>query len=233
MNWIVLDVDGVLIDVSRSYDMATKLTVEYFLSKAGIDKKVDLKVIDELRRKGAFGDDYNLSEALLSAGDDADEIPAGATIQWVRDRFGTTVPADDIKRVFDTYYLGEMCQEPLFEFDGFWEREEMIIDLSLLKKIEKRFKIGVVTGRSALEMQLAERIMDYEFTRKVTSDDYLKPDPRALAVLVDDGRGVFIGDSKTDELLVETYNDEYPGEFDFIMVKRDVEDVNEAIMSLL
>ena len=44
--------------------------------------------------------------------------------------------------------------------------------------------------------------------------------------------GVYIGDTRNDELLVENYRREY-GEFDFIMVGRDVPTVNQAIEEIL
>ncbi len=228
MKWLVFDVDGVLLDVSKSYDMATKLTVEYFFRKIGRDDKLELKVVDELRRKGAFGDDYKLTEALLC--DNIDAIPSGATIEWIRDTYDPPFSSEEIRPIFDTYYLGEMGEDPQFDFDGLWKKEETIIDIELLEEVESRFELGAVTGRCDLEMRLAEGIIGYEFKKKVTSDDYLKPDPRALKSLVGDESGLFIGDSKTDELLVERYNERYDGRFDFIMVKRDV---NEAVRGLL
>lgn len=234
MNWVVFDVDGVLLDVGESYDIATELTVEYFTGT-----KVDLGLLGKLRVKSALGDDYNLSQALicgLGTGDVenfVDEFPRGGTMDWVRERYESPVDIEDIKAVFDTYYLGEMCPEPLFPFDGLWKREKVLVDMSLLEEVESRYSVGAVTGRSSLEMDLAEKTLGYRFEHRVTSDDFLKPDPRALASLVRDEPGVFIGDSNTDEVLVKRYNQEYRGRFQFFMVERDVEDVNEAMRGLL
>jgi FMN phosphatase YigB (HAD superfamily) len=63
--WIVFDVDGVLIDVRESYDTATKLTAEYFLRLFGIEREIKPEWARELRRKGSFGDDFKVSEALI------------------------------------------------------------------------------------------------------------------------------------------------------------------------
>ena len=54
LKWIIFDVDGVLIDVSESYDLATKFTVEYFLKELGREKVIDVEIIRKLRRKGEF-----------------------------------------------------------------------------------------------------------------------------------------------------------------------------------
>ncbi|PTD94774.1 hypothetical protein C9439_00765, partial [archaeon SCG-AAA382B04] len=66
-SWIVFDIDGVLIDVSPSFDRAVKATVEKLLRKYGKQTKIKKKTIRKLRRKGAFGDDFKLTEALIAA----------------------------------------------------------------------------------------------------------------------------------------------------------------------
>ncbi len=234
MDWIVFDVDGVLIDVTESYDIAVKLTVEYFL-----DVVVDKRYVEELRIKGALGDDYNLSEALLCGYGTKDiqefvhKFPSGGTVEWLRENHEPVVSGDDIKKIFDTYYLGDFYREKLFDYDGLWKREKRLIDLELLDRAEELFKIGIVTGRSGMEMELAERVIGHEFTMKVTSDQYLKPDPRAFEALVGEDDGVYIGDSRTDEVLVERYNRMGKGKFGFLMVRRDVDDVNHAVRGLL
>ncbi len=226
--------DGVLIDVTESYDIAVKLTVEYFL-----DTVVDKRYIEELRIKGALGDDYKLSEALLCGYRTKDiegfvhKFPSGGTVEWLRENHELSVSEEDIKRVFDTYYLGEMYDEKLFDFDGLWKMEKRIIDLELLDRMKEHFELGIVTGRSGMEMELAERVIGREFTNKVTSDEYLKPDPKALEALVGEDDGVYIGDSRTDEVLVERYNRKYEGKFGFLMVRRDVDDVNDAVRRIL
>ncbi len=226
--------DGVLIDVTESYDIAVKLTLEYFL-----DLVVDERYIEELRIKSALGDDYNLTEALLCGYRTKDirefvhEFPSGGTVGWLRDNHVSPVSGDDIKKIFDTYYLGEFYGESSFEYDGLWKREKRIIDLELLHRAEELFKIGIITGRSGMEMELAERVIGREFADKVTSDEYLKPDPRALEALVGEDDGVYIGDSSTDEVLVERYNRIGKGRFEFLMVRRDVDDVNHAVRSII
>ena len=215
---MVFDVDGVLIDVSESYDLATKLTAEHFLRLMGRDITVDVEWLRELRRKGRFGDDFKLSEAvviLTLAGER--KIDEGTGIEELRERYGIALDEREVDRIFNELYLGRL-----------WRRERPIVRVELLGELEKRFKVGVITGRSREEMALAEKIIGYHFENVVTRELYLKPDPRALWYLVRGESGVYIGDTSNDERLVENYKREY-GDFDFIMVGRDVEDVNEAI----
>lgn len=229
LDWLILDVDGVLIDVSDSYDKAVKLTVEYFLD--GVD--VDLDLVTKLRLKSALGDDYNLSFAFICGYESGDietfirEFPAGGTMDRLLERYSPPISMDEVKARFDNYYMGDG------QGDGLWKDEKKIVDIDLLDEAEEYYRLGVVTGRNRKEMELAEIILGYEFSNKVTSDEYLKPDPRALSSLVGDDDGVFIGDSASDEVLVERYNMVSSGKFNFLMVERDVADVNEAIRSLI
>lgn len=236
--WVVFDVDGVLIDVSGSYDQAVKLTVEYLLRLFGIEREVKPEWVRELRRKGSFGDDFKVSEALILfslAGDVeelVEEFPAGGTIDWVRERFGFEVHDGSIERVFNTFYLGMEYGGRIFDFPGLWRRERPIVKRELLEEASKRFKLGVVTGRSSLEMELAERVIGFHFEKAVTRELYLKPDPRALRELVNGEPGVYVGDTLNDELFIENYRRKY-GEFDFVMVGREVGDVNEFLERIL
>lgn len=235
MRWIVFDVDGVLIDVSESYDLAVKKTVEYFVDD-GDDIGLDRELIRRFRKIGAFGDDYKTSEALIIGGltGDMNEFiegyPEGETIRWARERFSNPFSTEEIEGIFDTFYLGERYEDRAFDYDGLWKRERCIVREELLKKVERRYQLGVITGRSMEEMKLAQDLIGYEFENLVTRERFLKPDPEALHSITEEEmeEGVYIGDSKTDELMVENYNERY-GSFDFLMVERDVKDVNEAL----
>ncbi|WP_297416823.1 HAD family hydrolase [Thermococcus sp.] len=236
-KWVVFDVDGVLIDVRESYDIATKLTAEFFLGILGRREVVCLDHVRKFRLKGSFGDDFKVSEALVIlalAGDlgRIESLPDGVTIGEIRDEYGIGLETEDVERVFNTFYLGEQFDGMAFPSRGLWRKEKPIVKRGLLRELEKRYKTGVLTGRSKLELKLAEEIIGYRFKRAITRELYLKPDPRALWELVGGEYGVYIGDTRNDELLVENYRREY-GEFDFIMVGRDVSNVNQAIEEIL
>ncbi|NJE08652.1 hydrolase [Thermococcus sp. M39] len=239
LKWLIFDIDGVLIDVSESYDLATKLTVEYFLKKLGKSIEVELDLIRDLRRKGAFGDDFKVSEALIIGALTGDlrnfvqDFPAGEGIGWVRKQFGIVIDPKSIERIFNTFYLGEYYKERAFDFEGLWKKEKPIVKRELLEKANERFKLGVVTGRSALELELAEKILGFHFENAVTRELYVKPDPKALWHLTKGEEGIYIGDTINDGLLVENYKKAYGKDFGFLMVGGDVKDVNEAIEKLL
>lgn len=235
---MVFDVDGTLIDVSESYDMAVKLTVEYFLRLFGVERKISPEWVRLLRAKGSFGDDFKVSEALILFALSGDveslvnEFPLREGIGWVRKRFGFRIFRENIKRVFNTFYLGKEYPRRLFDFPGLWQGERPLIEPELLKELVKKFKLGVVTGRSELEMGLAEKILGFHFENAITGEFGLKPDPSLLWRLVRGEPGVYIGDTLNDQVFVENYRRKY-GEFGFVMVGRDVENVSVFVGNLL
>ena len=222
-EWVVLDIDGVLIGVSESYDRAVELTAEKLLAELGADYQFSPTTIRSFRKKGQFGDDYKVTEGLVLAGtkENPEEFvagfPAGKGLEWIRERTEMNIGRDRVKEIFDRYYLGGKYGDEITT-TGLWEREEAMVDGPLLEKIETRFNLGFITGRSRQEVRLAGEILDYDFSRVITREDYHKPDPRALRTLVGGESGVYLGDTLNDRLLVENFNDT-GGEFDFIPVE--------------
>jgi len=83
MTAVLFDMDGVLVDVSRSYLTAIQKTVEFF-----INNPVALTDIQEYRNRGGMNNDWDLTEAVL------------------RER-GKSVPKEKIIDVFQDIYLGK------------------------------------------------------------------------------------------------------------------------------
>ncbi len=238
MRWLVFDIDGVLIDVTQSFDKTVKKTFELLSDES--DFEVSLKLIRELRKKGVFGDDFKLTEAIIrgsrefdSAEKILDNFNENRGIRWVRNEWGEDVDEDELIKVFNSFYLGNKYDKRLFDFEGFWKEERPIIDIDLLEKADDHFWIGTVTGRDRSELRLAEDILGYEFEEYVTRDDHPKPDPKALEVLVGNGKGLLVGDALSDRRLVDNYNSRYRGDFRFVEIGEDVKTVNEFLKKLL
>lgn len=238
MEWIVFDVDGVLIDVTESFDQSVKLTVEYFLKKFGRFREVDTELIRRLRIKGSFGNDFKLSEALIDfyLNGDAEkcvnDFSEGKGIEWVRKNYNNKIDRDLLIDVFNTFYLGEECNKRIFPFDGLWKKEKRIVDINLIKEVEKFYKIGIITGRNRKEMALAERILGREFENKITREYGAKPDPSLLYLLTKNENGIYIGDTINDKMLVQNYNKTYHKNFGFYIVDSDT-NVNKIIEKFL
>lgn len=240
ISWVIFDVDGVLVDTSESYDLAVKHTVEAYLASRGIQIDVKLDYIRLLRTKGSFGDDFDLCEALILGAQFGDlesfveKFPSKESVDWVRDRTHERIVRNRLFRYFNTLYLGNQYPERLFDHEGFWKNEKPLVDVELLRSIESAFKIGVVTGRDRMELNLAEKIISYHFQYSVTRDEVLKPNPEALELICGISTGVYVGDTLNDGMLVERYNKRFGKDlFAFIMVGKDVESVNDFLRFLL
>lgn len=68
IDTIIFDCDGVLIDITKSYDLAIIKTTQYVLENfAKIDNaiKVDFKIIDGFKSTGGFNDEVDLAYAAI------------------------------------------------------------------------------------------------------------------------------------------------------------------------
>ena len=65
---IIFDCDGVLIDITKSYDLAIQKTTEYILKEFGniTDSiKIDSQIIDGFKATGGFNDEVDLTYAAI------------------------------------------------------------------------------------------------------------------------------------------------------------------------
>ena len=65
---IIFDCDGVLIDITKSYDLAIIQTTQYVLKNfAKIDNAIDVdfKIIDGFKATGGFNDEVDLTYAAI------------------------------------------------------------------------------------------------------------------------------------------------------------------------
>ncbi len=67
LDAIIFDCDGVLIDVSNSYDLAIKKTVEFVTAKIAMIKSplVTTEMIDAFKKTGGFNDEVDVTYALI------------------------------------------------------------------------------------------------------------------------------------------------------------------------
>lgn len=235
-NWLVFDIDGVLIEVSESYDVAVQQTVEHFLGQQGLVVELPVEAIRDLRLKGKFGDDYKVSEAFIAGlkRETPDEfvtkLPDRSGIDWVKDKYGQHVAPTELKNYFDKIYQGPNTEQS--SSSGLWRNEERIAYLDLLDRLAGYYKLAAVTGRSRQEYSLARRIIDYSFEQVVTREVAKKPDPEALRAAVGTDRGLYIGDTENDRLLVENYRKQI-NQFQYCMVDQQDRSVNELMQLLV
>lgn len=239
MKWLIFDVDGVLIYVSESFDIAVKKTVEKMLESVDETSELGLNHIRNLRVKGVFSDDFELSKAFIlgkikyrSFENFVDEFPERGGVDRVEDSVDIEIKYSEVKKIFNSYYLGDKYEKSLFDSEPAYKREKRIVELDLLKKGEKRFQIGIITGRDRKEMELAEDIIGYKFNNVITRDEFKKPGPNCLKALLGSDEGIYIGDTETDRTMVERYNQLHDDRVEFYKATEE-RTVNKVIKEIM
>jgi HAD superfamily hydrolase (TIGR01548 family) len=224
---VVLDIDGVLVDVADSYRRAIVESVDRLYGRT-----VDDAAIQAFKDAGGFNNDWELTYAAAlfvlarDAGYDADVTAftdavadAGGGLDAaeavVRDAgydaaFDRWDP-DRLRETFQALYLGTDLYrdleggDPPFEARGYIHDEPVIVGASTIADLTERFAVGVLTGRPAAEADIAlsRAGLSVPDAHRFTMDDWAegKPHPRALTTLadrLDAARVAFAGDTLDD-----------------------------------
>ncbi|MFB6087978.1 MAG: TIGR01548 family HAD-type hydrolase [Haloarculaceae archaeon] len=225
---VVLDVDGVLVDVADSYRRAILETVE---RRSG--ETIPREAIQAFKDAGGFNNDWELTDAALlflearDAGLDRDveaftdavaDHGGGldAVLEVLREA-GVAEAAtagwdpEAVRETFQALYLGSAYYreieggDPPFEAPGYIHDEPVLIEDATVEALTDRFAVGVFTGRPAAEADVAlDRVgLDLPEARRITMDDDYpgKPDPAGLIALadrLDAERVAFAGDTLDD-----------------------------------
>ena len=211
---VVLDVDGVLVDVADSYRRAIVETVDRVHGRT-----IPRETVQAFKDAGGFNNDWELTDAvalyvlafreglrwdverftdeihqrgggLEAAQTIVAEMPnvpqARVRDKWDRDR---------LREVFQALYLGsELYREleggdPPFDAPGYIHDEPVVVESDILEWLTDEFDVGVVTGRPAAEAEIAlDRAgLDLPAERVFTMDDWEegKPHPKALVTLAE------------------------------------------------
>jgi histidinol-phosphate aminotransferase len=178
---ILFDVDGVLVDVSKSYREAIKQTVKFFSRRTVLDKE-----IESIKRLPNSNNDWDVTYALLEKKYDLKNI----------DR--STKYYREIKDKFQSLYLGKLNKN-----------EKLIISRSTLSRLsQESYKLGIVTSRPRDEAFFVLKELIPEFFKKgsiIASEDCKNekpnPDPLLLAKgRIDSRAAIYVGDTINDAL---------------------------------
>jgi HAD superfamily phosphatase len=175
---VIFDVDGVLVDVRRSYQRSTVQTVKYFTGR-----RVTYADVHRWKNRPGFNDDWKLTTA------------------WVAE-LGHPVPYAEVKAKFEEFYWG-----PKRDGDGNVARERWLVPVARLKKWAARAHLAIFTGRTREELQHTLDMFHVEqfFRTIVTVNDVSrpKPDPEGLRKILgssDARSAVYVGDNIDDAL---------------------------------
>jgi len=212
---VVLDIDGVLVDVAGSYRRAIVESVERVYGET-----IAQPAIQQFKDAGGFNNDWELTYAValyvlagregfpLSIETFTDRIAEsggglGAARSVVddeldpaeRERVLDAWDRERLRDVFQQLYLGtELYREieggsPELQTQGYIHDEPVLLDAGVREELLDRFSIGVLTGRPAAEADIAlGRVgLDVPDEHRFTMDDWEagKPDPHALVTLAE------------------------------------------------
>jgi HAD superfamily hydrolase (TIGR01548 family) len=211
---VVLDIDGVLVDVADSYRRAIvesvervygrtipKADVQAFKDAGGFNNDWELTYAAALfilgRREGLKMTVAEFTDAIAERGgglaaarrviaDMHSVSQARVRDKWDRER---------LRETFQALYLGdELYREleggaPPFEAPGYIHDEPVLVAPDTIETLTDRFAVGVLTGRPAAEadIALARAGLDVAADHRFTMDDWDegKPHPRALVELAE------------------------------------------------
>lgn len=140
---LFFDMDGVLVDVSRSYRRAIEETVEHFTGR-----KIGENAIQRYKNYGGFEDDWKLTHAIIT--DTAMEVPISRVVEEFQDRyrgedwdgFITEEPAliddDTLDSLDDDYLLGIVTGRPEEEAQWTLDHHDWLSHFPLVVGKEKQ-----------------------------------------------------------------------------------------------
>ncbi len=221
---VIFDVDGVLIDVSKSYHNSIKDTVDYFS-----DKDNRLEELLDIKFSFNINNDWDASLAgIIYANLNTD-------LENFKDMFTNfSQRLEDMYRFSEDLSLEVPNYEDLIEhFEDRYryhrQKEEMIFPHDLLAEIRNKSVImGVITGRPFEDLDYSFKQFDlYKyFDYIITEDDIPAPDLRKpsaypLKKFFEKYKYIepvyYIGDTKSDLLMVENFNSEENKDVQFIL----------------
>jgi HAD superfamily phosphatase len=238
VDTVVLDVDGVLVDVRQSFREAVRETVVRVQRGMGVAQpwRPEHADINAFKRAGGFNDDIDISIALAALGagrrgarahEVAREVEAaGGGLKALR-QVAPDLPRIDgrgVLAVFDQLYWGTGATVrvedgqavPVPASDGMIMRERMLVPPhypALLRDAGAR-QLACVSGRTPKELTAALRGLGWdpgELAAAVTGDMVRKPDPACFEPVITactPRAMVYVGDVRDDWELVRRHRHE-------------------------
>lgn len=177
-DFIVFDMDGVLVEVGDSYRETICQTVAHFTGKS-----ITRELVQEYKNAGGWNNDWALSQKIA------------------RD-LGTEVEFDTVRAYFDGIFFGTVTDGIP---DGLMSREKWIARPGMLEKLNERFQFSIFTGRLREEAQMTLRrfARHLHFHPFIGADDVThgKPHPEGLEKIVaaaPEAEYWYIGDTVDD-----------------------------------
>lgn len=218
---IIFDMDGVLVDESRSYRLAIEMTVNNFLAKNGFKIIVTQEDIRIIKGVPGFNNDWDVSFVLI------DLIKKGISERGflnqarpVKTNVRQSKLYRTVKDIFQSYYLGEkLFREiynrlpPIIYTRGLNLNDSLLIDKALLTNLATIYKLGIATSRPRLEalytaknLKITPQFIKEEYI--VAKEDAVKEKPEPDPLLEAKKRmgvvtPIYIGDTINDVIAAQ------------------------------
>jgi HAD superfamily hydrolase (TIGR01548 family) len=212
---VVLDIDGVLVDVEDSYRRAIVESLDRVY-----EETIERADIQLFKDAGGFNNDWELTdatalyllarreerhlsletfttdiEAMGGGLDAARAVVSEELTPAERERVFSTWDREQLRETFQQLYLGTDLYRDLedgavtMETVGFIHDEPVIVEEETLRTLQDQYAVGVLTGRPAPEADIAlDRVgLNVPDDNRFTMDDWEdgKPDPAALTTLAE------------------------------------------------
>lgn len=183
LDGLIWDMDGVLVDVTRSYREVIRRTSSKFLKRNVCEEEVNT-----IKNIVGFNNDWDTTYALVKNIKDPNLVDKNS-IEYLK-----------IKSVFQKFYLGTE------KSPGAINEEKLLISKQELEKLLAKFKImGIVTGRPRLEAEFILEKYDLKnlFDELICMEDVKndKPNPEGILKAINNlglRNTIYIGDSPSD-----------------------------------
>lgn len=215
---IIFDMDGVLINESRSYRLAIEMAVNYLLIRYKFKMRVNRVGINLLKSIPRFNNDWDVSYVLfdfLEKNVSRDNFLNKVKI--VTDQVRETKKYREIKDVFQSFYLGREIyyqiykRKPQVAFQkGLINNDSLLLDLNILRSLAPKYKLGIATSRPRYEALFASKNLKItpDFIKEefiVAKEDALKEKPEPDPLLEAKNRmkvknPIYIGDTINDTI---------------------------------
>jgi len=212
---LVFDVDGVIIDVSKTYHVAIQKTVEHYIGKS-----VPLEEVKRYKFQWGINNDYYASYAIITLkkyGVSEEEIKKlsleckNAVALCLKERFNLPLTVEEVTQTFIDY------------FERVKDNEELFLEPFVFEWLKrKKYKLAVLTGRPKEDLEYSFKkfnLMD-KFDIIVCDDTIedvalRKPNPYALHYTLkllgasQSDEKYYIGDTVADKLMAQEYKNRY------------------------
>ncbi len=176
---LIFDMDGTIIDTSKSYCRILVECYEYFTGQK-IDYDIDVKPVKHL---GGYNNDWDLLMYLFKKN--------GFEVEY---------------KSLQEYYAEHYCNE---NYEGYINIEEAILDKNYLADLSKDYNLTVFTGRYEHEAKYTLKKLEiFEFFSQIigyehVGEGFQKPNPKGVNIIksnISSDRIYYMGDTVDDIL---------------------------------